>query len=278
MSDKTPVILVGMPGDMATRIAKRVEASDDFELAKLASRFAFAGYKHKGKVIDEQYREEYALDSDIKLITPDKHEETLDLFEKFNTGKRPIGINFADAEGFDVNHLFVNHNIPFICGSTGVDLDREVKLEEAVKGSEICSVRDMNMDALLTIVGSMLKYGAGRFESVLRGYHGFGIEEHQASKADGVSGTLVKWKGLWEEMGINFYAANGSRQGDFGHAYHIMRISSPEGDVNVNLETDVRGREPYAIGTVRYAAPHLVEAMERGEKGKIFSMEDVLAD
>jgi len=277
------IILAGLPGDMGTLIKDIVESTKGLKLAKLVDNqytvffpAALTGTKIKDKVIDEEFIHSYLKNERIRLIPPKDHEKVLEKMKE-DYKEDLYGINFATAEGYSVNHLFAERDIPFISGVTGASPEKESELVKAVQSSDTCAIIDKNMSAPLIIFGSMLKYAAEKFPGALKGYTGYGIDEHQETKKDPISGTLVKWQKAFEKLGVKFYSANGSRQGGYGHADHFIRVSSPKGDVKLNFMTEVLGRDTYAQGTIESGLSFLATAINMKKKGKVYSMEDALS-
>lgn len=266
------VTLVGLPGDMATRNKNVI---DSLPRINLADSCALTGEKHRGQTIDEKFISRYEEKTGIRLFKPHMHE--IRLLQLRDDYVSLYGINAATAEGYGVNELFVKNKIPFISMTTGVSAEEEGRLVGLVKGSKVNAIIDKNMSSALVVFGAMLNYAAEKFPNALEGYTGFGMDEHQKTKTDPISGSLLKWQKAFEKMGVDFYSALGSRKGDYGHADHFMRVSSPTGDVKLNWMTEVLGRDTYANGAVRKGLPFLIEADKKGIKGKVYSMEDALS-
>lgn len=278
MTENIQVLVAGFPGDMSTRVFNLLgsDINAEFSRASMPNRTTpvLCGHEHKGQPIDDFMRNMYSKEDGIIMIKPDEIDENLKTL-KTQIPRKIYGINFADASGYDVNFKFVEHGIPFISGVTGASHEQESELVKAVVKSDICAVIDKNMSPALVVFGAMLKYAAETFPGALKGYTGFGIDEHQVAKKDGISGTLLKWTPYLEKLGIDFVPLKGSRKGDYGHADHIMRVSSPSGDVRLNWMTEVLGRDTYARGTVEKALPFLRDVMEN-HSGGVYDMETVL--
>jgi len=270
------IILVGLPGDMPTRIGNIVNETKNVNLAKYdQDDTALTGEEIKGKKIDDKFIADYYNSKGIHLIPPEDHEKTLVELKKGYKDSL-LGINFATVEGHGVNSLFVKYEIPFIYGGTGVDPEEESKLEKAVKESNICAVIDKNMSTPLVVFGAMLKYAGETFPGALKGFSGYGVDSHQDTKKDPISGTFVKWGDAIKKLGVNFVPTKGDRTATYGHGDHFIRIASPDGKVKLTFQTEVLERDTYAQGTVEKALPFLVNAMEKGEKGKVYSMANTL--
>ncbi|MCK4522330.1 MAG: hypothetical protein KAU20_07195 [Nanoarchaeota archaeon] len=280
--EKTNIILAGLPGDMPTRVKNVIDEIYNFELTTLTHLedrkphyIALTGLKLKDKDIDKEYQDKYRKETNTDLIKPENHEGILaTLKEEYKDSL--FGINFATKEGYDVNFKFVKYGIPFISGVTGASKEQENELEKVVKESGICAVIDKNMSPALVVFGAMLKYASQTFPRALEGYSGYGIDSHQSTKKDEISGTLVKWAEPIKELGINFIPTKGDRTADYGHGDHFIRIASPDGTVKLTFQTEVLGRDTYAQGTVEKAMPFLTKKMDQGEKGQVYTMIDVL--
>ena len=164
------------------------------------------------------------------------------------------------------------HKIPFISGVTGASKKNEEFLVEEVKKSDTWAIIDKNMSPALVIVGEMLRYAAETFPGALEGFSGYGIDSHQSTKLDPISGTLVGWGGLIKKLGVNFKPSEGDRTAEYGHGDHFIRLASEDGKVKLTIQTEVLGRETYAQATVKQVLPFLV----KGEKGNVYTTSDVL--
>ena len=108
------------------------------------------------------------------------------------------------------------------------------------------------------------------------------------SKKKDPSGTGLKWKTYFEELGVSMDEMKSVRDADTqkeigvpdefisGHGYHWIDAMSEDGNVKLEFSTKVNGRDTYAYGTVHKAIPFLMEKIGEGSKGQVFSMIDVL--
>ena len=299
---RTPrILLVGLPGDMPTRILKQIQASGKYALAEMTGKanidltgmlkrdvsfgIALTGETIKDQPITDSFREDYLNANKILLAKPNEHRQVVRVLREVH-GANLFGINFADAGGYDVNFLLAEHGIPFISGSTGAPKERESALVKAVQEAAIPAVIDKNMSVPLVLVGAALQHLAKTFPNSLQGFSGWGIDSHQTGKKDTISGTLVKWAEPLKALGINFYTAEGDRTSPFLHGDHYLRMQSPDGTVKLDIQTQVSGRETYVSGTLDYALPFLIGHAreevpqqvfkEAGGKGRVYSMIDVL--
>ncbi len=269
MRSEPSYVIAGLPGDMASRIHESIK--------KRVIPSALTGKEIKGKEITDEFIEDYKEKTGITLCRPDKHELTLKDCIKY-CGVSLYGINFATASGYEVNSLFVKHEIPFISGVTGATKEQESQLVKEVQKSKTCAIIDKNMSVPLVIFGAMLNYAAENFSGALKGYTGWGIDSHQSSKKDKISGSLVKWEDFFEQLGVEFYSAEGDRTSPLGHGDHTMEIASPDRTVTLGLSTRVLGRQTYVQGVVEKALPFLISSIEKGEQGKVYDMESVLKE
>ncbi len=270
---KKQVLLAGLPGDMATMIKDEIEASSDFELVNGGgnTKVALTGEYLKKYPISAKFLIDYTNEKNIVLYQPEDHEEIIGRLKEDHKDNL-YAINFATAEGYETNFLFTKFKIPFISGVTGAPKKMESDLVTTVKESGTWAVIDKNMSPSLVIVGEMLRYAAETFPGALEGFSGYGIDSHQLTKKDDISGTLVKWGGLIKKLGVNFKPAKGDRTAKYGHGDHFIRIASEDGNVKVTIQTEVLGRETYAQGTIRQALPFLV----KGKKGNVYTTSDAL--
>ncbi len=263
-------VIAGLPGEMASKIGEPIKGR--------VIPLALTGNEIKGQEITDRFIVDYKKKTGVTLCRPGKHEWALERCLQ-NQGEGGVyGINFATASGYGVNSLFVKYGIPFISGVTGATKEEESRLVEEVEKSNLCAIIDKNMSVPLVVFGAMLKYAAENFPGALKGYTGWGIDGHQSSKKDEISGTLVKWKVFWELLGVDFYTAKGDRTSKVGHGDHTMEVSSPERDVTLGFLTRVLGRQTYAQGVVEKALPFLTSSTEKGKQGKVYDMESVLRE
>jgi len=344
--EKTGIILVGLPGDMGTRICDLVRGSDDFELAKPYnnSPIALTGTRIKDRIIDHLFMDDYFTREGISLFLPQDHESALEALKDTEAYKKEgnlLGINFATAEGYDVNFLLAKYGIPFISGTTGVPQEKVTRLKEAVRNSDICAILAPNMAAPIVALQEFIQDFANRNPGKMKGYT-LGIEEsHQATKKD-TSGTAKAMVEYFNKLGVDFtpeqikMIRNTNEQREIGvpeqflsgHGWHAYSLAapasatetkildqlkkefglfftgnpvfegyeiqrgtlawgatSPDGNVLVKAHDlgrsklgfthNINGRSVYADGAIT-AAKFLPQKMIEGEKGKVYTMIDVL--
>ena len=257
---KKRILISGLPGNMATNVAKLImEQSDKYELLDIA----FTGEDVQDKSIS-------ILGREIKLIRPGERKNYLDSL------KGVFAIDYSTPSSYVDNCMFfIRHNMPFVIGTTGVTKEEIEMIILEVKKSDISAVIDQNMSVELVLISSALEYLSETFPNVLTGHSGYGFESHQLGKKDKISGTLRKWGAFIEGLGVNFYMAEGDRTSTYGHAYHQLNIVNDKGNVRLGIKTEVEGRDTYASGTL-VALDYLVDMMGKGNIRRVYSMTDVL--
>ncbi len=183
--------------------------------------------------------------------------------------------------------LYRDNEVDFVMGTTGGD---RIALTNLFAGGSYLTnaVIAPNMAKQVVMFQAMMRYAAERFPNAFAGYTLEIIESHQAGKAD-TSGTAKAMVGYFNALGIPFTADQiimvrdietqldmGVPETDLaGHGFHTYTVRSADGKVLFRFTHDVCGRGVYAEGT-RDALVFLKKAIDRGEKGRVFSMEDVL--
>lgn len=255
---KRKILISGLPGAMATGVARLIAQSDKYVLMDIA----FTGPEIPEETIE-------ILGRRITLVKPKDREKYLDYLTD------AIAIDYSTPAAYINNcKFFIKHNIPFIIGTTGVSQKEIRGIKQQIQKRSISAVIDQNMSVELVMISSALEYLANTFPNALTDHTGYGFESHQAGKKDKISGTLIKWRSFLESLGVNFYTTNGNRTAKYGHAYHDLHIINKSGNVRMNIKTEVEGRDTYFDGTI-VALDYLVKKLER-EHGKVYSMTDVL--
>lgn len=264
-----PVSVTGLPGDMASLAAGHITGQPDMGLIE----YALTG--------PDQPKEVTISGRRIELASPTGHNLCLLLMKK----RYPdlVIVDYSKGKIEELGALYTEHEIPFVFGGTVGD---RTKLTEIVKKSNISALIAPNMSLELNLFpGSYLEQLAEEFPGVFKGYRTEIIESHQKKKAD-VSGTARAWKERLEKLGMHVTIQSirdPYDQGKFGipkeylggHAYHQVKVYSPDGYVRFGWFTEVDGRETYAIGTpdsVRF----VYEKAREGSKGEVFSKMDAI--
>jgi len=252
------ILISGITGNVGKALLDLISSADEFELADIA----FIGEDEKPDIIEVDGKP-------IRLVRPSERDNYI------SSLKNVMAVDFTTPSAYVDNcNFFIDNDIPFIIGTTGVTDEDIDKIASKIKTSKISAIIDQNMSVELILVSSALKCLAEKFPNALKDHAGYGFESHQYGKKDDISGTLIKWGNLIKKLGVDFYMAKGDRTSRFGHAYHDLTILNNKGNVRLKLRTEVEGRDTYAQGSllaIRFLSKMLVK-----EKGKVYSMTEVL--
>jgi len=269
---KTKVMVNGLPGKMATEVAKAIIQSDDFRL----SPFAFTG--------ENMPPYHQILDKKVMLMGPDKRPRFL------SAPHHPslLSVDYSHPSAVNSNcDFYCENNLPFVMGTTGGNRNA---LEQRVKDSNIVAVIAPNMAKQIVAFQAMMKYAAETFPNAFREYELNITESHQSGKAD-TSGTAKAMLQYFNQLGIPFtkdqikMIRDPSCQKNMGvpeeylggHGWHKYTLNSREGDVLFSFTHNVNGRGVYAAGTLD-ALRFLDKKIKNVEHGKVYSMIDVLKE
>ena len=266
--EKLIVMVAGLPGKMATLVAKAIATQEDMMLHTTG--------------LSEESGCAIILSPfvPVELVPIASHKQVL-------SGSHCVDliVDFTLPKSVNANaRLYCEAGVPFVMGTTGGN--REA-LVETVKNSKISAVIAANMAVPVVIFQEMIRFAAANFPHALDGFHLSIEESHQASKKD-VSGTAVSLLPLFAELGMPL------AKGDIrmirdpelqeqylgvpkeylgGHGFHTYEMLSPDDTVELGFIHNVLGRNVYVDGAMR--AIRLL-AEHRQERGKVFSMADVL--
>ncbi len=264
------IMVNGLPGKVATVVAEHIVKTDDLVLHP---------YALTGQDINESKINIGGLE--VSLIKPNERGAFL------ASEDRPyISVDFTHPSVVNSNAGFYCQNgLPFVMGTTGGNRE---ELEETVKNSNIAAVIAPNMAKQIVAFQAMMKYAADTFPDAFKGYSLEITESHQKGKAD-TSGTAKAMIGYFNSLGIPFtkdqirMVREPSEQLNMGipnnaltgHGWHTYTLKSEDGSVLFQFTHNVNGREVYADGTLS-GIRYLAQKIEAGEKGKVYSMMDVL--
>ncbi len=273
MNEIVKVMVNGIPGNMASNVAKHVLEDGRFELVS----YSLTGPE---VIVDKA-----AVGSrKIALIRPDRKEEAIITIQK-NEGVF-ISVDFTHPSAVNSNaEFYCKQELPFVMGTTGGDRKR---LSEVVASSAIVAVIAPNMAKQIVGFQAMMEYAANVFPNLFAGYSLEIRESHQKGKAD-TSGTAKAMVGYFVKLGIPFSEdkIGMERNPDVqtrlgipeqylsGHGWHTYTLISPDETVKFQFTHNVNGRDIYARGTLD-AITFLHGKVEEGIKGKAFTMIDVL--
>jgi len=272
--DRIKVMVNGLPGNMAVKIARAV--SND-------NRMTLIDHSLTGPEIEE---DEYLLDStSVRLIQPDQRDHVITRIKEVNGAL--ISIDFTHPSAVTDNaDFYCRHHLPFVMGTTGGNRE---ELNTRVEGSEIPAVIAPNMAKQIVGFQAMMEFAAETFPGLFDGYTLSVEESHQQGKAD-TSGTAKAMVTYFNRLGVPFSEEDIKKERDTslqqqnwgipesyltGHAWHTYTLDSSDRTVRFAFTHNVNGRDVYVLGTLD-AAVYLNEKALRGEKGKVFSMIDIL--
>lgn len=264
------IMVNGLPGKVSTVVAEHIVKSNDLSLYP---------YALTGQEVNQSKINVGGLE--VSLIKPTERDALL------ASEDRPyISVDFTHPSAVNSNAEFYCRNgLHFVMGTTGGD--REA-LEETVRNSNIIAVIAPNMAKQIVAFQAMMKYASDTFPDAFKGYSLEITESHQKGKAD-TSGTAKAMIGYFNSLGIPFIKdqirmiREPSEQLDLGvpeealtgHGWHNYTLKSEDGSVLFQFIHNVNGREVYADGTLS-GIRFLAQKIESGEKGKAYSMIDVL--
>ncbi|MBI2107295.1 dihydrodipicolinate reductase [Candidatus Woesearchaeota archaeon] len=271
------VMVNGLPGKMASVVIGRI-IYDDYSRFELLNH-SFSSQARKGEFLN-LFGTNICLhgnpSDELLMSWGDNSFFTVDY-------TRPDAVN-ANAD------FYCRNKLPFVMGTTGGD---RIALEQRVSDSDTVAVIAPNMAKQVVAFQAMMKYGAETFPDVFAGYTLEIVESHQKGKAD-TSGTARAMVEYFNRLGIPFtkeqivmvrdpevqeQVLGVPREHLAGHGWHTYRLTSRDEDggnrVLFQFTHNLNGRRPYAEPTLD-ALTFLEKKVVAGEKGKVYSMIDVL--
>jgi 4-hydroxy-tetrahydrodipicolinate reductase len=218
---------------------------------------------------------------EIDLVKPNERDTCV-----FLCTKPDISVDFTHPSAVNCNaDFYCDHGLHFVMGTTGGD---RKALEQRVRNSDIVAVIAPNMAKQIVAFQAMMKYAAESFPNVFRGYSLEIVESHQKAKAD-TSGTAKALVANFNSLGVPFNVDQikmirdpeqqlvmGIPQNALnGHGWHTYAVKAQDNSVLVSFTHNVNGRDVYIAGTID-ALDYLAGKIAAGERGKVYSMEDVL--
>jgi 4-hydroxy-tetrahydrodipicolinate reductase len=272
------VMVNGLPGKMATEVARLIHETDGFELIPLSL---------TGPEIDVQVFRLPGSGKPILLVKPDKRDEMIADIKRERGQFIAVDFTHPDAANGNVE-FYCKNNMPFVMGTTGGDRDAMLA---TVLNSRTLAVIAPNMAPQIVAFQAMMEDAAINFPGAFEGFNLFISESHQDGKAD-TSGTAKAVAKSFVWLGIPFDFGNAeqfemirspARQTMLGvpqehikgHGWHKYSLFTPDGTMFFEFVHNVNGRKPYAMGTLK-ALTFLEKKVKAGEKGVVYSMIDVL--
>ena len=274
MEKKIPVMINGLPGNMASLVESTLSMNPNFEAVTVSLSGPEIDRWHKGK------------SGDIQLYEPCKHKEVMtEVAEQWRDSGLVI-IDFTQPDAIEDNvRLYCENRIPFVTGTTGGNRDA---LSKMVEDSKISAVIAPNMSVPIVMLMDMIMFAATSYPGALKDWEIRIVESHQVSKKD-VSGTALAIGEVLKELGVNYCGPNNIHAirdeieqrimgvpelALGGHGWHKYSLISPDSNVKLGFEHNINGRDTYVNGTL-LALNFLVKL--RGETGgKCYSMKNVM--
>jgi len=268
------IMVNGLPGNMASNVARHALADSRFELIPQSL---------TGPEITET---ETIIDSvSFGLIQPQDRDQAVSAIKEKESSFLNVDFSLPTAVNSNAE-FYCKHEIPFVMGTTGGD--RQL-LEDTVTASSISAVIAPNMAKQIVGFQAMMEYAAKTFPDLFKGYSLEIKESHQKGKAD-TSGTAKAMVRYFNSLGLSFSEENITKERDpetqknvlgipeeylSGHGWHTYSLDSNDKTVHFEFTHNVNGRDVYAMGTLD-ALIYLDKKIRQGSKGKVFSMIDVL--
>ncbi len=272
--DKIKIMVNGLPGNMAAKIARQVSKDNRMELIR---------HSLTGPEIEEK---EYPLDgAAIVLIRPEDRQEAIIAIKKDNG--RFISVDFTHPTAVNDNaQFYCSNGLAFVMGTTGGNRD---PLQNMVEKSDISAVIAPNMAKQIVGLQAMMEYAAETFPGLFGDFTMSVEESHQQGKAD-TSGTAKAMVGYFNRLGVDYSENKIRKERDpavqrqkwgipepylQGHGWHTYTLDSRDRTVRIAFTHNINGRDVYVQGTLD-AVVYLNGKILQGKKGKAFSMIDVL--
>ncbi|MFH1980261.1 MAG: dihydrodipicolinate reductase [Pseudomonadota bacterium] len=273
--NQIPIMLNGLPGNVATIIARHFAGSDRFHLMP---------YSLTGPEITAAHTE--VAGRKVSLIRPSERDARLPEIAAA-AGQSLIVVDFTHPSAVNDNAAFYCRNgLSFVMGTTGGDRQALVK---TVTASPVAAVIAPNMAKPIVGLQAMFEYAAEQFPGLFSGYRMTVIESHQQGKAD-TSGTAKAVVHSFNRLGVDFPLDAIHKERDpqiqrrdwgipeaylGGHGWHTYSLTSADDTVTLAFTHNINGREVYAHGTLD-AAAFLAARVAEGAAGRVYSMIDVL--
>ncbi|NOY69855.1 MAG: dihydrodipicolinate reductase [Deltaproteobacteria bacterium] len=271
---KIPIMINGLPGNVAQMLARHALSDNRFSLVP----FSLTG----PEISDSVYESNGAA---FKLIRPQERDSAVEGI-KAEFGEF-IAVDFTHPSAVEDNtRFYCNHDIFFVMGTTGGD---RLLLAKLVEQSNISAVIAPNMAKQIVGFQAMVAHAAEQFPGLFTGYSLEINESHQSAKAD-TSGTAKAVAGYFNKMGIDFSEDRITKIRDInvqqkelgvpkaylnGHAWHTYTLVSPDKSVLFKFTHNINGRDIYADGTLD-ATGFLHKKIGQNVHGHVYSMIDVL--
>ncbi len=263
------VMISGLPGKMGREVAKVIIENGVFHLSDIA----LSGS------IDGRYE---LLNKEFTLF-PRARRNEIEL-----SGELPLVVDYTSTKVVHENvDFYCQRGLNFVMGTTGGNLNL---ISEKVRESGLCAVIAPNMAKKIVSFEATLNYLIREFPNLYKDCKLEIIESHQSTKEE-VSATALRMAGLFRALGAEIKDSeiislrkDKEEQRRFGvpekalgwHAWHKFTVTSGDGNQGVFWHK-MNGGRAYAEGTLD-ALRFLDRKIREGERGKVYSMLDVMAN
>lgn len=249
MEDRIPVVVVGLPGNMASAVANEItNYNNEITNYKNQNRELFdlwpislSSKRHNGQIFQVNGKE-------IQIYgQPDKFFEKLER-ERYNLGQNPIIVDYTTSEAVKSNiENYINHRIPFIIGTTGGEINKNLIKKNLEKTGNIAIIAP-NMAIPIVGLQKLMENFANKNPNLMERYNLSIFESHQETKKD-TSGTAKAMVGYFNRLGIPFKIEDIERIRDRskqleigvpeeyldGHGWHFYKIQAPLSKIQAPL-------------------------------------------
>jgi 4-hydroxy-tetrahydrodipicolinate reductase len=273
--EKIYVMINGLPGNVASTMARAALADDRFELIP----FSLTGPQISQNTIQIET-------VSISLVKPDTRDIIIADIQK-RVG-RFIAVDYTHPTAVNTNaRFYTRHDIPFVMGTTGGDRQA---LEACVSRARFPAVIAPNMAKQIVGFQAMMAFAADSFPGLFAGYTLEIKESHQQSKAD-TSGTARAMVGYFNRLGVAFDPAQIQQIRDpkvqktqwqipqehlSGHGWHTYTLAAPDGSAVFEFTHNVNGRKIYVAGTFDAVLFLRKQLQNTNNPKRLFTMIDVL--
>lgn len=250
----TFIVISGLPGRMATAVAKEAMSNKDYFLL------------HTGVAMEPKNVGRHQVQGrEVTSVSPHA------LGNLYGSVKKGVVIDFSHAGKVDENGgIYTKLKLPFIMGAG--EGDTEALARQVVEKDTLAVITH---DTALEVAA--IEEGIdGLAKASADGLTGWQAAIRESHPRKGITPTSRAWQKQLEEARATVEGVDvvtDPQQRDV-HAYHWLTLTDPNGR-EIAFESLLDGREAHVRGTLA-AARFLSDKMRAGEKGKVYTMRDVL--
>ncbi len=189
----------GLPGNMATLIAKKILREECLGLYLVPYSFVGPEIPTGGVIVEENGKSKNI--TFIRPVARDSHAPVMkDRYDE--EPRKLISVDFTVPEAVNANaDFYCRHGLPFVMGTTGGD---RKALEQRVRDSGISAVVAPNMAMPIVAFQRFMDGFSHKYAGLVKGGCELRIvESHQQGKKD-TSGTARAMVGYFNKLGIQF--------------------------------------------------------------------------